>query len=75
MKNRGFLIAELHRRRPGDHAKPGKSRESIRAIVMRRRRASNPGAAGRRPVIAELLRPLAWLGVVAMTVQRDRKTR
>jgi hypothetical protein len=39
MKNRRLLIEEFHCRGPGDHAKAGKSRESIRAIVMRRPRA------------------------------------
>jgi hypothetical protein len=63
MKNKGFSTAKFHCRRPGDHAKAGNSRESIRAIVMRRRREAIPGAAGRRPVIAEWLRPLASLGV------------
>jgi hypothetical protein len=39
MKNKGFFTAEFHSSGPGDHAKAGKSRESIRAIVMRRPRA------------------------------------
>jgi hypothetical protein len=38
MKNKGFLTAEFHCRGPGDDAKAGNSRESIRAIVMRRPR-------------------------------------
>jgi hypothetical protein len=52
MKNKGFFDREFHCRGPGDNAKAGNSRESIRAIVMRWRRISNPGAAG----IAKLLR-------------------
>jgi hypothetical protein len=59
MKNKGFFDREFHCRGPGDHAKAGKSRESIRAIVMRPATRCNPGAAGRRPAI------LASLGVVA----------
>ena len=64
MKNKGFLTAKFHCRGPGDHAKAGNSRESIRAIVMRRRpreAIQGPPAAALR--IAELLRPLASLGV------------
>jgi hypothetical protein len=68
MNNKGFFDREFHCREPGDDAKAGKSRESIRAIVMRRRREAIQRAAGLRPAI------LASLGVVAMTVQRDRKT-
>jgi hypothetical protein len=63
MKNKGFLTTEFHCRELGDDAKAGKSRESIRAIVMRRRRLSNPRAAAALR-IAELLRPLAWLASV-----------
>jgi hypothetical protein len=33
MKNKGLSHREFHCRRPGDHAKAGKSRESNRAIV------------------------------------------
>jgi hypothetical protein len=39
MKNKGFFDREFHSCGPGDHAKAGKSRESIRAIVMRRPQA------------------------------------
>jgi hypothetical protein len=83
MKNKGFLTAKFHCRAPGDHAKAGKSREK-QGIDSRHRHAPParltrgepiPWVAGCCPAIAEWLRPLASLGVVAMTVQRDRKTR
>jgi hypothetical protein len=63
MKNKGFLTAQFHCRGPGDHAKAGNSRESNRAIVMRRRREAIPGPPAAALGIAELLRPLASLGV------------
>jgi hypothetical protein len=43
MKNKGFFDREFHCRGPGDDPKAGKSRESIRAIVMRRRREAIQG--------------------------------
>jgi hypothetical protein len=57
MKNKGFLTFEFHCRGPGDHAKAGKSRETIRAIVMRRRREAIQGPPAAALRIAELLRP------------------
>jgi hypothetical protein len=75
MKNKGFLTAQFHIRGPCDHAKAGNSRESIRAIVMRRRREAIQG-----PPAAALRSPNCFVlslrsASVAMTIQRDRKTR
>jgi hypothetical protein len=57
MKTKDFLTAKFHCREPGDDAKAGNSRESIRAIVMSRRR----DAIQERPAAAlsnaELLHP------------------
>jgi hypothetical protein len=54
MKNKGFYDREFHCRGPGDHAKAGKSRESIRAIVMRRPAGLTHGEAIRGPPAAAL---------------------
>jgi hypothetical protein len=75
MKNKGFLTSKFHSREPGDDAKAGKSRESNRAIVMRRRREAiqgPPAAALRSP---NCFVPSLRSASVAMTVHRDRKTR
>jgi hypothetical protein len=63
MKNQGFFDHGFHCLEPGDDAKAGKSRESIRATVMRRRREAiqgPPAAALRSP---NCFVPLASLGV------------
>jgi hypothetical protein len=65
MKNKGFFAREFHCREPGDDVKAGKSRESIRAIVTRRRRDA---IQGRRPPPSRTPNcfiPLVSLGVVA----------
>jgi hypothetical protein len=56
MKNKGFFDREFHCRAAGDHAKAGNGRESIRAIVMRRRREATQGPPAALS-IAELLLP------------------
>jgi hypothetical protein len=57
MKTKDFFTGKFHCREPGDDAKAGKSRESIRAIVMYRRRDGNSGPSAAALGIAELLRP------------------
>jgi|HubBroStandDraft_1064217.scaffolds.fasta_scaffold1864968_1 hypothetical protein len=65
MKTKYFFTAKFHRREPGDDAKAGKGRESIRAIVPYRRRDAIQGPPAAALGIAELLHPLVSLGVVA----------
>jgi hypothetical protein len=65
MKTKDLLTAKFHCREPGDDAKAGNSRESIRAIVMSRRRDA---IRGRRPPpcrTPNCFIPLVSLGVVA----------
>jgi hypothetical protein len=57
MKTNGFSTAQFHCREPGDDAKAGKSRKSIRAIVMDRRRDAIQGPPAAALGIAELLHP------------------
>jgi hypothetical protein len=67
MKSQGFLTAKFHCRGPGDHAKAGKSRESIRAIFHAPTAGLTRGEATQGPPPAALgfaeLLPLASLGV------------
>jgi hypothetical protein len=76
MKTKDFLTAKFHCREPGDDAKAGNSRESIRAIVLYRRRDAIQGPPAAALGIAELLSSPSFRSASSqMTVQRDRKTR
>jgi hypothetical protein len=57
MTTKDFFTARFHRREPGDDAKAGKSRESIRAIVMHRRRDAIQGPPAAALSNAGLLHP------------------
>jgi hypothetical protein len=57
MKTKDFSTDKFHCREPGDDAKAGNSRESIRAIVMYRRRDAIQGPPAAALGIAELLYP------------------
>jgi hypothetical protein len=57
MKTKDLFTAKFHCREPGDDAKAGKSRESIRAIVMCRRRDAIQGPPAAALGIAESLNP------------------
>jgi hypothetical protein len=72
LKTKDLFTAKFHCREPGDDAKAGKSRESIRAIVLYRRRDAIQGRPAAALSNAELLHRSASS---QMTVQRDRKTR
>jgi hypothetical protein len=57
MKTKDFFAAKFHCREPGDNAKAGNSRESIRANVMYRRRDAIQERPAAALSIAELLHP------------------
>jgi hypothetical protein len=76
MKTKDLFTAKFHCREPGDDAKAGNSRESIRAIFHAPATRRNPRAAGRRPGNRRIASSPSFRSASSqMTVQRDRKTR